>query len=154
MWKKINFIKIQWQLEFEQHGHLLPYHASDWWSQGKGKKKKRKSSIKNVHTELGKINEFGLALVSAGWLPEASHKLKSISREGALKKKKNPIWIDPRVVWYLHSSGRKRLQLAGFSAAFRRQAGEASERRWILYQNEKYCCRTFQRHWNLLAGKR
>lgn len=60
--------------------------------------KKRKSSIKNVHTELGKINEFGLALVSAGLLPEASHKVKSISREGVVKKKENPIWIDPRVV--------------------------------------------------------
>lgn len=97
MEKKINFIKIHRQLEFEQHGHLLPYHASDWWSQGKGEKK-RKSSIKNVHTELGKINEFGLALVSAGLLPEASHKVKSISREGVVKKKENPIWIDPRVV--------------------------------------------------------
>lgn len=64
------------------------FHITRLTGGAKEKGGKRKSNIKNVHTEQGKINEFGLALVSAGLLPEASHKVKSISREGVVEKKR------------------------------------------------------------------
>lgn len=150
-------------LELEQHGiyfHItcLTKVFKNRGSSGRG----GVSSIKNVYTECEKINEFGLALVSAGWLPGASHKLKSIRRgeEGGAGRegergvvKKNPIWIDPRVAWYRHSSGRKRLQLAGFSAACRHRAERGGGVAPASLPEWEICCRTLE-HWNLLAGKR
>lgn len=101
------------------------------WLMEPGRKKKKKEGnqvLKMWIPRAGKEQRVwpcvGFCRLTA-W-SQSQTQINQEEEEGVVGKR-NPIWIDPRVVWYLHSSGGKRLQLAGFSAAFRRRAREASD---------------------------